>query len=419
MRKYPLELIALASWLGCGGEEASTTPVPDAGMCVPSAAEFASVRPLFEAYCSACHGAELVGGAPFSLLDYDALLAADASGVRPVDRIGPALRGGAMPPGASPQPSALERAVLAAWASCSTVDSHDADAGDSDAGTEHHHDAGSLPDKGPLTVSREPLMPSGPPPVSAEAITLTLDEHPAPIDGDEYESRFFSAIVSEPRFIRYFEPVVDDARVVHHLTLRFSGSRTGYLYTWGPGGSALEFPDGGLRVTPEDTLHVEVHYHNGARIPGILDSSGVRLYVDAPVGTEYGLANLASWDIYVPPHGTGSATERCDVPEPVHVFAAWPHMHEVGEAVDHQIVHADGSQESLIALTGWDFHSQRIYAVGVDLVAGDRLELECRYVNRTDQPVSAGPATTNEMCFDFLYVTPPHALDPCNDRVSL
>jgi hypothetical protein len=419
MRKYRGNLVALVLWLGCGGEEALKSSVPpDAGTCVPSATEFAGVRPLFVAYCSACHGAELAGGAPFSLLEYDALLAPDASGVRPVDRIGAALTSGAMPPGAFPQPTALERAVLAAWASCTTVDHHAADAGHGDAGSAHDHDAG-LPDKGPLMVSRKPLTPSGPPPTSAQAITLTLDEHAAPVDGDEYASRYFSALVSEPRFVRYFEPVVDDARVVHHLTLRFSGSRSGYLYTWGPGGSALEFPDGGLRITPEDTLHVEVHYHNGAQIPGIMDSSGVRLYVDEPVGTEYGLANLASWDIYVPPYGTASATQRCDVPEPVHVFAAWPHMHEVGEAVEHQIMRADGSQESLIALTGWDFHSQRIYAIGVDLGAGDRLELECRYVNRTSRTVAAGVATTDEMCFDFLYVTPPHALDPCNDNVSL
>jgi hypothetical protein len=419
MHEYRLQGVALALWLGCGGEEAPPMQAPtDAGACVPSEAEFASVRPLFDEYCGACHGTEVAGGAPFSLLDYDALLAPDASGVRPVDRIGSALTSGAMPPGASPQPSAHERAVLAAWASCSTVNHPDAGTGE-DAGSAHEHDAGELPGKGPLMVSREPLTASGTPPATAEAITLTLDEHAAPVEGDEYASRHFSAIVSEPRFIRYFEPIVDDARVVHHLTLRFSGSRTGYLYTWGPGGSALEFPDGGLRVTPEDTLHVEVHYHNGARIPGIRDSSGVRLYADEPVGTEYGLANLASWDIYVPPRGTASATQRCDVAEPVHVFAAWPHMHEVGEAVRHQVIHPDGSEESLIDLTGWDFHSQRIYAIGLDLRAGDRLELECRYVNRTDEVVAAGLQTTDEMCFDFLYVTPPHALEPCNDSVSL
>ena len=69
MRKYRVELVALALWFGCGGEEASKPALsPDAGVCVPSASEFASVRPLFVEYCSACHGASGAGnpllGAP-------------------------------------------------------------------------------------------------------------------------------------------------------------------------------------------------------------------------------------------------------------------------------------------------------------------------------------------------------------------
>jgi hypothetical protein len=406
--------------LGC--DDAETTPIGepaarDAGACVPSELAFrTSIEPLFETHCGGCHGKTPSGGAPFSLLGYDGLLAPDTDGVRPVDRIATALASGAMPPGDQPQPSVHERADLAAWASCDAVNLHPTT--DLDGGMPHDHGDAGLPMHGPLVASRTPVS-AGEAPAGALPITLTLDEFQPPVGGDHYESKWFTGLVSETRFIRYFEPVIDDARVVHHLTMRFGGNRSGYVYTWGPGGSALELPGGGIRLEPEDTLRVEVHYHNGVGASDIADSSGVRIYVDEPTGTEYGIANLASWDIYVPAHGTGEAHESCAVSEPVHVYAAWPHMHETGDALEHTIVHADSSAESLIDLSGWDFHSQRIYAIDVDLAAGDRLDLTCRYLNGSDHDVTAGSATTDEMCFEFLYVTPPHALDACNDSLSL
>lgn len=396
--------------------------MPDGSLsfeCVPSESDYASVAlPLIETYCTSCHGEIPKFGAPFALTSYAPLLVADATSMRPVDHMIHNLRDRIMPPSNQPQPTDAERDALIRWASC---DESSLGGGDEDGGHDHGdggHGNGEHSD--PLTVSRDPISAPAQPPAGAKSVDLTLDEFTPPTSGDKYQQKTFRNLVSEEVFIRRFEPIVDDDRVVHHLTLQFGGESSGYAYIWAPGGSALELPDGGIRFGKGDTLKLEVHYHNGAGLTDVRDSSGVRIFTSAPSGTEYGVANVASWSIFVPPKGTGEATQTCTVDADAHVFAALPHMHETGETLTHSVTRAaDGSKESIVELSGWDFHQQQAYGVGMDLKAGDVLNLRCGYYNPGSTAVSAGTATTDEMCFDFLYVTPPKALVSCNDTLSL
>jgi hypothetical protein len=76
-------------------------------------------------------------------------------------------------------------------------------------------------------------------------------------------------------------------------------------------------------------------------------------------------------------------------------------------------VRADGSVENLIELSGWSFESQFFYEMPAQVRAGDQLVMTCGYFNDTDQVVVAGLATSDEMCFDFLVVTPASAEGQC------
>jgi hypothetical protein len=324
-----------------------------------------------------------------------------------------------MPPANQAQPSDEERDALIDWASCgaASLASDGEDGGGAHGGDGGH---GNGAPTGELTASRDPVVSPARAPVGATPIELTLDEFTPPTSGDKYQQKTFKNLVSKEVFIRRFEPIVDDDRVVHHLTLRFGDAGSGYAYIWAPGASALELPDGGIRFGKDDTFRLEVHYHNGAGLTDVADSSGVRIFTTPPEGTEYGVANVASWEISVPAMGTAQASEVCTVDADARVFAALPHMHETGETLTHTVTRAaDGSQASIIELSGWDFHQQQAYEVGMELKAGDVLTLRCGYYNPGSTPVRAGTATSDEMCFDFLYVTPPNALKSCNDTLSL
>jgi hypothetical protein len=66
----------------------------------------------------------------------------------------------------------------------------------------------------------------------------------------------------------------------------------------------------------------------------------------------------------------------------------------------------------------YDFTHQLLYAIEpVQLAQGDRVEVECTYVNSTDRVVGWGDSTLDEMCFASLGLYP--AVDfgvlPCAD----
>ena len=90
-----------------------------------------------------------------------------------------------------------------------------------------------------------------------------------------------------------------------------------------------------------------------------------------------------------------------------------PHMHEIGDAYTHTLERMDGTTESIIDLSGWSFDLQFFYEYDVEVKAGDTLKLTCKYVNDQDFDVRAGQGTTDEMCFNFMYVTPATASLDC------
>jgi hypothetical protein len=75
--------------------------------------------------------------------------------------------------------------------------------------------------------------------------------------------------------------------------------------------------------------------------------------------------------------------------------------------------------EPVIDLVNWSFDSQFIYS-SPTVRAGDSLRIACTYENPGDTFVVGGLLTTDEMCFNFSYVTPPEgAGNPdCSPQLS-
>ena len=153
-------------------------------------------------------------------------------------------------------------------------------------------------------------------------------------------------------------------------------------------------------------------HHPDGRV-GVVDNSGIRLFLADTTGTEYAMRYAATFDINVPPNAESRAQLTCKATTDFHVFAAMPHMHEQGQAFSHILYRQDGTQETLIQVPTWDFHRQMFYEVGVIVHAGDELRLTCDYLNGTSRSIIGGLGTGDEMCFDFMYVTPPQAAMEC------
>lgn len=370
----------------------SDTGQPTGTDCVPLESAFdANVRPVIDARCAQCHGATPEFGAPFPLVEYDPLVEGTV-GERIVDRMVSSLMAGDMPPATAPQPTHSELDTLVAWASCGALH----------------------PKPGDDLVASQPVFVSAAePPEGSEPIEITADGTSiSPTTLDDYRSFFFSDLVKTDRFIARIEPIIDESRVVHHITVRQS-STDRYLYTWAPGTPAIQLPDGGVRVTPDDTLEVEIHYNNGAGIPDVVDSSGMRLWLVDSVNTEYSMVEPHTWAILIAPNESNTASTTCTAGSDFTTIAGMPHMHETGDTFRQVLRRGDGSEEVMIELSGWSFEAQYFYDQPFEVKKGDEIRITCGYVNPTDEWVRAGLGTADEMCFDFIYVTPPDAELDC------
>jgi hypothetical protein len=379
--------------------------------CEPDRARFDEiVRPAIATYCAGCHGETPSFGAPASLLDYDQLVAPREDG-RLVDRIVARLDEATMPPAAMPRPPAEPIQAIMAWASC---------------------DQKQAPATEGLVSSAPPYLSPEEPPVGLDIIDLLAGGFQLGADElDLYRCFVFDAPSGDDRFIRRFDAVIDDARIIHHIVLLRDAEGTApetdydclngmppgseYLYTWAPGGGAFEFPDGGLRIGSGDRFVVQIHYNNGSHVEGVADDSGVRLYAGPAQGTEYGQVAVGPIDFNLPPNTQTDAVSHCRIVEPTRVLAGMPHMHVLGDSFEQRLIRASGEVEDVVTITGWQFDAQMYYALPVELTPGDRLETTCRFKNTTPSLVQAGPGTLDEMCFNFMYVTPPTPGRYCDD----
>lgn len=375
--------------------------------CTPSRADWdAKIAGHVDTYCSQCHAAVPQFGATVTLTDYDGLIAG-REGDRLVDRMAFRLLNQSMPPRVQPQPMPQETTAMVAWATCV-----------------EEPEAPRPPNPGGFDSTAEPLTAPAEPPAGAEFFDLLAPGYRVPRSDDHYECFNFAAPTDSERFIRRIDAVLDDSRVVHHLVLMRGGvgpvgtSDSCFIldkeiYAWAPGMGPLQFPDGGLRMQPGERFFIQIHYNNRANFD-TRDSSGVRIYHAPAEGPEVGLTTLGPTQFTIPAGDRGFAEGHCVVPAATTVIGSWPHMHEIGYAFTSYVIKQDGSRHDLVTLSGWDFESQFVYATPMDLEVGDRIVTRCEWRNTLDRTVNFGPNTADEMCFNFLYHSPPLPIQACN-----
>jgi hypothetical protein len=147
----------------------------------------------------------------------------------------------------------------------------------------------------------------------------------------------------------------------------------------------------------------------------VQDSSGVRLLHGPAVGTEYGMMAIGPTDFAIPPRMRRTTASRCTVREESTLFVGMPHMHLLGTDFHQSVAREGGTVDPIIQLGGWSFETQLFYDFGVALHPGDVITTRCTFENTTSETVGSGEDTTDEMCFDFAYITPPPSDRYCDE----
>jgi hypothetical protein len=84
-------------------------------------------------------------------------------------------------------------------------------------------------------------------------------------------------------------------------------------------------------------------------------------------------------------------------------------MHQLGTRMQTYVNHKNGMRE-LIFDKPFDFNHQIHYMQPYDLMPGDTLSAVCNYNNTTNAGVPFGESSDTEMCYQFVFHYPAHAL---------
>ncbi|XP_025932744.1 putative DBH-like monooxygenase protein 2 [Apteryx rowi] len=287
---------------------------------------------------------------------------------------------------------------------------------------------------------------------------LRLDNFAVPVEETKYACTFIPLpMVKQKHHIYKFEPVITPHNItlVHHILVYACGNASvlpsgiddcygadpdfalcsQVLVGWALGGESYQFPDeAALSIgTPLDPQYIrlEIHYSNFDLLPGLIDSSGIRIYY-TPELRKYDVAVLQTGIFTFPVHfippgaesyrsyglcNTSQFDEMNGMPVPeLHVFAYLLHTHLSGRGVK-AAQYRNGEQLGIICEDNkYDFTLQEIREMKeiLTIKPGDEILVECTFQTLDRSGITfGGPSTMNEMCLTFLFYYPRNNISSC------
>ncbi len=180
------------------------------------------------------------------------------------------------------------------------------------------------------------------------------------------------------------------------------------IYAAGVGTDDLIFPTGvATHLAAGTWLTLNLHLFDQQDNP-LSGESGLQVQtVDAStVVNEVDMTFSGTFTINIPSDGQDhTASGGCTAPTDYHVFALWPHEHQLGKHQTFTVTHA-GTATNYID-DAYSFNEQKNYPQN-DLVihSGDTINTTCTYNNTTGSPVGFCETTQCEMCFTGIYKYP-------------
>jgi hypothetical protein len=208
-----------------------------------------------------------------------------------------------------------------------------------------------------------------------------------------------------------------------HLMQEAHATTSDLLLVYAPGSSPESFPEGMAKFIPAHSdLIFQMHYTTNGR--AAIDQSGAGLvFAKQPPRRRVLTLQLANDHdaIPIPPNTDNYRVEVSGtLPNDATLLSFFPHMHLRGKKFEYNLVHADGSCETLLRVN-YDFFWQLSYVLAQPrlLPAGTKLEAVGWYDNSKNNPhnpdpssaVEWGDETYNEMMVGFFDLAVPADMD--------
>jgi hypothetical protein len=385
---------------------ASTTPAtpttPDAPAAGGGSAGWCGVKQTLDARCTVCHNEQKAAGAPMSLMTYADLNAPAVSDPsRKVyelvqERVHDKMR--PMPPQNPLDDQQL--AGIDAWVAGGAASGADLTCADNMLPAET--DAAS---RWPEHCDETYVIRAAPE-TAKQRIAAGAEVHPQIMITPPWGDEEVQAIA--------WHSLNDNVKVLHHWILY--GPQGEFLFGWAPGKDYNEpLPEDAGVFLPNGVaqMRLDMHYNNIAGTTEEEDASGVEVCVLKKANfrpkTATVAQSLTQLLISVPPRATNQeVTGTCNHSgAPVRLLSVSPHAHKNAHHMKFTVERANG--ETLVMHDmPFNFEEQTTYALDPPVVveAGDRIVTTCTFSNDTDQVITFGENTGNEMCFNFALYEP-------------
>jgi hypothetical protein len=301
-----------------------------------------------------------------------------------------------------------------------------------DAGTPEGDSADAVEAEVPPIVSLE----------GEEIETYTLQATDVDPGEDVYICFSLDLDLETTRWINGAEVLPDNRNVVHHVVLftdplgdsaAYGGPYPCYggpqvkesqvIFAWAPGGQPMTLPESsGVEMQGGSHLIAQVHYHPGDTVMSDQSAIAIRWLDEQPtylarMAVYGGLSEQSSHSSYIEdgefliPAGSTGHVETWRQPLELdgerRLWAVFPHMHAMGDDILITIEDDSGSR-CLSHNDRWDFNWQLTYRYAGTyeelpmLDSSAELVIRCTYDNPTEEDVSIGEDTTDEMCLAIL-----------------
>jgi Copper type II ascorbate-dependent monooxygenase, C-terminal domain len=193
------------------------------------------------------------------------------------------------------------------------------------------------------------------------------------------------------------------------------------LLVYAPGSMPDRWADGMAKFVPAGSdLVFQMHYTTNGQAASDETSAGL-VFAKGPPKQRVITLQLNNHALLIPP---GAEDFRAEVqgtlPNDATLLSFFPHMHLRGKRFEYDIVHGDGSVETLLRVN-YHFHWQLSYKLAQprDLKAGTKLRAVAWYDNSRNNPhnpdpekaVTWGDQTSDEMMVGFFDVAVPAQMD--------
>jgi hypothetical protein len=222
-----------------------------------------------------------------------------------------------------------------------------------------------------------------------------------------------------PVGVPFTASTLHDAHLMHDA----HSTTSDLLLVYAPGSSPESFPGGMAKfIPPHSDLIFQMHYTSNGRAASDQASLGLVFSKEPPKQRVLTLQLANDHDtIPILPNTDNYRVEVSGtLPNEATLLSFFPHMHLRGKKFEYNLVHADGSRETLLRVN-YDFYWQLSYVLDHrrPLPAGTKLEAVAWYDNSKNNlhnpdPNSAvqwGDQTYNEMMVGFFDVAVPAGMD--------